>query len=269
MSWVKRLFFIVLCLVVTIYVIRGIDFLLGKIFKEADPDYISTSLGAFFGAFFVFFFVIIERMIGRILARQDRNRNALVKHQRLLNEYISIVGDLIFSIEEFTKALEANGVYTTYFPLIQLEPDLLQDFSNIDYTNDAFELNIDLRKSNQSLACVVEAYNDLKKAFLGRTILADVFHQTNHSYIVPHLKSARGFLIKMDEKIEVLFAKNKALFKSSERAIDWFLGLFTIRNSYPRGFDKKWKQELVQIKKDRELNIRRSQNELDEINQRA
>jgi uncharacterized membrane protein YdjX (TVP38/TMEM64 family) len=79
-----------------------------RIFFEQQISYIDNSLAAFTGAFVAFLFVRLAEIFDRIFRRKSKHSDALVKMERIGNEYQNLISDNLFIIEDFTDIVHRN-----------------------------------------------------------------------------------------------------------------------------------------------------------------
>lgn len=244
---VKKITFIILVLFFTALFIWVINFIFHKTILAQDSQYITSGIGAFFGAFFAFLFLIIQSGFGRIYQRKLNHRNALVKHERMLNEYFNIAGDNGYVAEGFIEAIDNGGLYIPIFVPFEVNKELLIEIAHIDYVNDMFELNAAIAKTKQAMEVITDGYNQLKASLLTGSIDKVTFDANTKGFCRSGLVKLKIVLEDLDKKTEDLFVKNKFLYKKSISTIDWFLGLFVWQVRYPRDFEKFCEPERKKI----------------------
>lgn len=239
-----------------------------KIVFTQNSEYLSTGLGAFFGAAFAFLFLILERFVGRAIERKRKHRNALVKHERMLNEYFNVIGGNIFSIEGFFESAKRGEVYLTDVCQLPIDRDILLDCSDIDYINQTFEINSEALRINQSLLVLVNGYNELRLAFLDGKIDKQTFIVNTTGFFLENLRSLKQTLIDFEIKVENVMALNRVLTKMSLSSIDWAIGFCSQSGRNSKKINNLKLIELNELKKSKAAIIELSKKEIKDREQK-
>ncbi len=234
------------------------------IFIEKDSYFIANGVGAFMGAFFAFLFLIVERLFEKIYSRNKKHRNALVKIEYTLNEYLSINYDNIALSEGFIKSIEKKYVNVSHFTKLEINREILLDLYNIDLINDFDTLNIEIYKDNESLETVSSWYNKINESFLDGKINKE-YRDINLRQVSENFKNLELFLESLEENIIIVRAKARVLLQEQESAIDWLIKIISHKEHYPNNFDKKYREEIKKIKVDIKQNTEVSKKEIDNI----
>ncbi len=216
------------------------------------------------GAFFASLFLIIERLFEKIYLRNKKHRNALVKIEYTLNEYLSINYDNIALLEGFIKSIEKGYVNVSHFTKLEINREILLDLYNIDLINDFHALNIEIYKDNESIETVSSWYNKINESFLDRKMNKES-RDININQILENYKKLKIFLKLLENNIIIVQAKVRVLLHEQESAIDWFIKIISHKEHYPDNFDKKFKEEIKKVKEKIEQNTKASKKEIDNI----
>jgi hypothetical protein len=141
-------------------------FLSYKIFWSGDDAYVNQATGAFLGAFYASLFGLGGWWFGRLINRQKRGFDAMVRAEHLLNGYLNVIGDNRALVEGAVNSFERNKFHILSFSEYRINEDLLIDFTNIGLINELFDLNVDLRRHNNSAATLKEWMNRVEQGTL-------------------------------------------------------------------------------------------------------
>lgn len=258
MRFIRRAILVIGLIGATIFLWKAESFVAYKLIAELDPAYISATLGAFFGAFIAFIFLGIEKIFTHHYQRHKRHRDALVKHERIINEYFTFNQDNIFTIQELIRSIKNDGIGIANFFQLPVDKSILIDLANLDYLNDAFSLNVEIYKLNFSFDNIHSEYVQLKGYLLETKIDANNFFTIMRQVFLPQLQGLEKRLASFDEECEIIFAKNKSLFEISESSFDWIFKFFSPTAYYPKGFSELVEERRTQIRLDREVSRSRA-----------
>lgn len=235
-----------------------------KILIEKDSNFITNGMGAFMGAFFAFLFLITERLFEKIYSRNKKHRNALVKIEYTLNEYLSINYDNIYLVEGFIKSIEKKYVNVNHFTKLGINKEILLDLYNIDLINDFHTLNIEIYKVDESLETISSWYDKINESFLDGKINKES-HDINIKQILTNFQNLKKFLESLNDKIIIVQSKIRVLLHEQESAIDWLVKIISHKEHYPNNFDKKYREEIKKVKAEIEQNTKAGKKEIDNI----
>lgn len=233
-----------------------------KIFIEKDSNFMASGVGAFMGAFFAFLFLVFGKLFAEIYSRNKKHRNALVEVEYTLNEYLGINHDNIFLINGFIEAISKNFICTNHFTKLEIDKSVLLNLYNIDLINDLHTLNMDIYKANESLETISSWYNKINETFLDQRMLKGDY-DLNLKQILKKFRTAKIFSEFLDEKIIITQAKIRVLLKERSM-VHWFVSKFiSHREHYPKNFDKKYHEEVKEVKAEIKRNTEASKREID------
>lgn len=196
----------------TIMKIFGVGLILGagvsialyvcyKLFWIRQNDYITEGLAAFTGAAVVFIFTLIGQWLNQLRQRKLRHYNALVRSDYLLNTYLNIIEDNRRLIEGAVSSFSRRGFHVLNFKHFDIDHDCVLDFRNLALINERMELNVDLRRFNESCGTCLSLYTDVKEALqTGRLTVEQA--DSNFAYIAEGLNELQKALSQLDEKIK-------------------------------------------------------------------
>ena len=173
---------------------------------------------AFMGAFFAFLFVRLGEGLHLIYKRKAINRNALVRLQHQYNDCLNVINDNIFIIDTFFSVFagynsgqQDQRVFVNRLQMIPIERDLVVDLNNLDFINDIFTLNVDLRKLNDSMDTVNHMIEETREAFIGGRI-DHANYVNNIDRQRPQMQELKKFLhAAMDDLVKALASSNLLL----------------------------------------------------------
>ena len=166
MRLIKRtLMIFAVALVAGIAIDLGI-FLTYKVLWIKEPMYITQGLAAFTGAAAAFIFTALYRLIEQLRLRKLRHYNALVQSEYLLNgDYLNIAWDNKRLIDAAIQSCEKYHFHILSFKCFEIDRNTLLAFNNLDLINESVELNVDLRRFNESFNTIQLFYADFKDGF--------------------------------------------------------------------------------------------------------
>ena len=133
---------------------------------------------AFFGAFFAFLFTRVGEWLSAKLARGKVHRNALVRLERVTQEYLNeIITNRRLAAD--SQRATANGHLYWKFPhLFSVDRSFLVDVLDIDMVQRIMGMNIHLSRYNHDVEDLRRTHDDLQKVHLGGNLPIDVWNET-------------------------------------------------------------------------------------------
>ncbi|MCK5013337.1 MAG: hypothetical protein KAS66_05930 [Candidatus Omnitrophica bacterium] len=233
---------------------------------------IEQTFAAFTGAFFAFIFICIGDMLTRLHEYQKRGYNALVELEYYFNENMNTISDNIFVIDDFKDTIEKPlrnnepAVYGNKLYQISFNNDILLRLNNLDLINKVFEFKTDVVKLNHSIDFANGTYNEIKNAFTQHLINFQTY-KINTLGLIEKLEELKKFLKKIQEKNVKLGAYVRVL-ERSKPLFTWVLHHMSLEKHYSEGLDRKVKEELIKLEKERSDTMDKSQKEIEETHGR-
>ncbi len=166
--------------------------------QGSDREAFRALLGAFSGAFFAFLFVRFGEGLKRIYDRKEKHHTSLVRLQHYFNDCLNITGDNVFVADTFLnvfdeKRLQSNDlpIFINRFHEYPIDRELVIGLTNLDFANDVYTLNVELRKLNDSLATIDRSYAQVMEAFISKKI--------DPAMYVANIRHSRGQYVEMRE----------------------------------------------------------------------
>jgi len=209
---------------------------------------------AFMGAFFAFLFVRLGEGLTLIYKRKSLSRNAMVRLQHHFNDCLNVLNDNIFVIDTFFRVFEGydanqqnQKVFANRLQMVPIEKALVVDLNNLDFVNEVFTLQVDLRKLNDSMDAANRMIEGATEAFVGGRIDL-VTYVANIDRIRPQMKDLKKFLAAtMDDVVNALASSNLLL--KNEPILSTIIRLSTPVH-YSSSHKKHLPEEIAMIKKD-------------------
>jgi len=212
---IKALPIIFLGMIAAFIFVFGV-FIFDKIFIQTDLDYINNAIGAFMGAFFAFLFIRISEVFTKIYERKKRHNDALVKLEYIYNEYLNIISDNIFIIDDFIgisqDAIQKNQPFIYFNNLHQfpINKEIILDLYNIDLINEVFSFNSNINKINDSIDAVNRAYAEIKNIFIQKQIDYKTY-EINVNMLIKKFQEIKKFLVALTEEDKEVIAMIRIL----------------------------------------------------------
>lgn len=239
-----------------------------KIFIDQNLDYINSAIGAFMGAFFAFLFIRISDGLTRIYERQIKHYNALVKLEHICNEYLNIVSDNIFVIDDFAEIAQkamANSEPFIYFNVLHeflVDKEITLNLTNLELINEVFSFEAGVDKINNSISATNRFYGDIKNTFLQKNIDFGTY-KLNVEILIGKLKELKVFLLNLDKENKQIVAMTRILMRDKP-----FLTCL-IHLISKKGFNDKMKEEIPkeikELENEIETNRKKSKEKIDEM----
>jgi hypothetical protein len=176
MSKIRKTFEIVLMAIVFGFIVVLTIIVFGKLFGVNNENSIERFQGAFAGAFFAFLFVRLAEFLNLIYKRQAKNRSALIKLEHNLNECLNIINDNIFVIDNYISIFreyrpeDRARLFSNEFLMIPIDKDIPIELTNIEYINEVFILQDNLRRLNVSMSSLNKMTEGLGKYFIEKNL---------------------------------------------------------------------------------------------------
>lgn len=242
-----------------------------KLFIEADGKFADSASAAFLGAFLAFMFVRMGDFFKSYSDRTTKNHTALIKVQHVLNGLLTTLDDNVFVIETFEKNFKFHtekADQTQIFiwgnrlhPVTQIDEHIL-DLLNIDLINELFALNVHIRKLNESMDTMNDAYVEIKDALMNNRIDQDNYLD-NVKKIHKQLLTIKKFLkSSIEETIQALAAVRVL---SKKRPLIGYLLRIISGYKYGKTFDTKRTEEIGILRNELETTVGESQDRINTV----
>ncbi len=132
--------------------------------------------------------------------------------------------------------------------------------TNLDFANELFSLNVDMRKLNGSMATIDRSYGDVKAALIAKNINRNIYvANVRHSWI--RYVEVREFLVELKVTLIKLMATAKVLSRQAAFMVQAIRGL--ARSRYSRNFPalraKEMEKATAEIKSNAQSSRARSE----------
>lgn len=165
-------------------------------------------ISAFAGAFFAFLFARLAEFLTKLYQREVQHYNSLVTLGNELNEYIGVIRDDIFVIDNFIQAITTGKIYFVKLQTLPINKDHYSSLYSLDLLNDLFSLYYLVRKLNDDMNSLNTGYFEIKSAFTdGKISKADYI--LNANIAADNLRSIKAFLGNLEEDTLALLAKTR------------------------------------------------------------
>lgn len=242
-----------------------------KLFIEADDKFSDSASAAFLGAFLAFLFVRLSDFFKSYSDRTTKNHSALIKLEHALNGLLTTLDDNIYVIETFEriyKTYTKNEKRTHVFvwanklhPVARLD-ELILELLNIDLINELFRLNVHLRKLNESMCTINDAYTESKDAMISGRIDADNY-LANASRIHKDLLDIKKFLSSSIEETTQALAAVRILAKKRPLMGDLLRRIAGYK--YGKTFEDKRAKEILKIRNELEAEMSKGQERINGV----
>lgn len=219
--------------------------------KGSDREAFRALLGAFSGAFFAFLFLRFGDSLRRIYERKEKHHTALVRLQHYFNDCLNATGDNVFIADDcisvFNEARLQSGdrpIFMSQFQEYAIDRELPIGLTNIEFLNEVYTLNVELRKLNDSMATVDRAYAQVREAFLAKRLeLPD--YLANARLTRKRYLEMKEFLLQTKRDLIRLFATSNLLLKDAPFLVRVIRAL--TKSSYPKDFKKRLTEETSRV----------------------
>lgn len=230
-------------------------------------------LGAFSGALFAFLFVRLSEALKKLYDRKEKNDTTLVRLQHYFNDCLNITSDNIFIVDFILPLVDEKRlrsgdlpVLTNKFHEYPIERELISGLTNIDFLNDAYTLNVELRKLNDSMAVVDRSYDQVRDAFLSKKIEPEMYI-SNLLHSRPRYAEIREYLLETKEDLVRLFATTNVQLREAPFLVRVIRSL--TRSRYSKRFESDLSAEIVKVSAEIEVAARKSQERIEKVHRRV
>ena len=234
-----------------------------KIFVQPDQLFIIQGLSAFMGAFFAFLFLRLADFLERIYKRQVKHYNSLVILETQLNELGGIIHDNIYLIPFFRDAITSGNIYFSKLRQLPIDRSHYESLHDIDFINDLFTFNYQLRKINDDIDSLADGYVDIKNAYIQHHIEKQDY-LINAQISADLLTALEAFLGDMEERTVQLMAKAR-LMARKDMPLGTKIARWFIHTSGSKLKKKEVDKEAKKLLKEIEETKTQSQKEIEEV----
>ena len=258
---------ILLALISAFIFVFGV-FIFNKIFIENNANYLNNAVGAFMGAFFAFLFIRIGEVLTKLYERKNKHYNALVGLERACNEYLNIISDNIFVINDFItiskSALGKNQPFVYFNELHELSVDkeITLNLANIDLINETFSFEVGIDKMNNSIRATNRFYSDIKGAFIQRNIDFETY-KANVLILMGKLEELKSFLLSLQEEDKKICAIARILMK--DRPLIIRLINLLVKNKITHDMETGIPDEIKKLEKEIAITQEKSKEKINQI----
>ena len=243
-----------------------------EVWKGTDRDAFRAMMGAFSGAFFAFLFLRLGDGLKRVYERKEKHHTALVRLQHYFNDCLNTTGDNLFIADACVRVFDETRLQTGDRPIFMnqfqqyaIDRELPVGLTNVEFLNEVYTLNVELRKLNDSLATVDRAYAQVRGAFLAKKLeLPD--YLANARLTRSRSLEMREFLIETKNDLIRLFATSNLLLKDAP-----FLGIVIralVKSSYSKDFKERLAEETSRVSLEIDGLAKESSGRIDAIQRR-
>ncbi|MEI6326811.1 MAG: hypothetical protein WCO78_01680 [Candidatus Roizmanbacteria bacterium] len=164
---------------------------------SATLKIIGETSGAFFGAFFAFMFGLVTYYWTKWVERQNKDYNAMVKLEGVLNEHLNVSSKNIFLMHGSMTTLSAGAMTYNILRNYRLVEDIELSFLDLDLINKYFDYRDSINALN----------NDFETANKATDILREVV-MSDKGNEVTIKANAQNLIGNMESLIKVVLEKD-------------------------------------------------------------
>ncbi len=140
-----------------------------------------------------------------------------------LNGHLAVMNDDVYLIDHFRGVVSKGHIHYSLPRTLGIQDPEYRDLLNLEVINDYFALNETLRKVNDDLENILNAYRKLADLYVSRTIPSQEY-LTNALLLAARLEAIARALRAKNEDVRRLLAKSRALARKdspSNRKLWW------------------------------------------------
>lgn len=230
----------ILLLVIFAFIFVFAIFVFQKIFFERDIGYISASLSAFMGAFFAFLLLRIAQWLDSLYVQKKEHFEALIKLEQLCNEYIGITIENKAQISDWIETLKKKNRWANQLQKFPRDREICLQLKDFNLLNDAFRLDMEARRLNESIEIVFNRYKELDIDFRNKLMTPEIFSMSI-SVLLPRIEELVSFHDILDNQTKTVLAQTRIL-----QGIDRPLFRFFKKRRLSKILIEKEKKEIEQ-----------------------
>lgn len=159
--------------------------------------------GAFFGAFFAFIFGLITYYWTKWVERQNKDYNAMVKLEGILNEHLNTLSRNEYLIHGSIATLKIGAMTYNILRKYRLVEDLELSFLDLDLINKYFEYRDSIEVHNHDFEVANKASDILREVFLSGKVNITAIH-TNAQILIGQLTTLSKMALATDNDTKSL-----------------------------------------------------------------
>lgn len=229
---VRKFIEILLVAIIFGFIASAAFLLFTELFSTTGISARESFYGAFMGAFFAFIFVRISEALTKFYDRMAKNQSALVKLQFYLNDCLSLLGDNVYTIDNYFNIFSNYGsdapepkLFGNELHQIPIDNNLVVSLTNIEFINDLYVINTELRKLNDSVNSMNRMLEQTTRAFIEKHIDHKTY-AANIEHYKPNMDTLRKFMYAGKKDITKALAVDLVLLRDENflsRAIRFFM----------------------------------------------
>lgn len=241
--------------------------------KGSDREAFRALIGAFSGAFFAFVFLRLGDGLKRIYERKEKHHTALVRLQHYFNDCLNTTGDNVFIADDCVRVFDESRlqsgdrpIFMSQFQQYAIDRELPIGLTNLEFLNEVYTLNVELRKLNDSLATVDRAYAQVREAFLAKKLeLSD--YLANARLTRKRSLEMKEFLLQTQRDLIRLFATSNLLLKDAPFLVRVIRAL--AKSSYSKDFKERLAEETRRVSQEMDGLAKISGERINEVQRRV
>lgn len=215
----------------------------------------STAMaGAFAGAFFALVFVRLGEALNKIYSRSERNQTSLIRLQHYVNDCMNVTNDNVFIAKNCLGVFDEAVLLTGQLPVFMnvplpcpIDKETPLGLTNIDFLNEVYSLNVDLKTMNDSMATIDRAYSQIRDAFIQKSIDPPTYLE-NARRTRERYRELAGFLMELQKDLVRTLATSRILMRRTPFFIS-IVRLITQRY-YGRKFPHELAREIARVEQE-------------------
>ena len=187
----------------------------------------------------------------RIYERKERNHTALVRLQHYFNDCLNTTADNLFIADDCVRVFDEtrlqsgdHPIFMSQFQQYEIDRELPIGLTNVEFLNEVYTLNVELRKLNDSMETVDRAYAQVREAFLAKKLeLPD--YLANARLTRKRSLEMKEFLLETKRALIRLFAASNLLLKDAPFLVTVIRAL--AKSSYSKDFKERLSEETSRV----------------------
>lgn len=235
-----------------------------------DKQLLLSLFSAFFGASMGFLGARVAATLDRVRMRHVKDHNSLVDIQRQLNTVHQLMGEAMFTLSDYGSTVGqtlsvpgALGLYSNWPGFLpELSSETLAGLINVDFFNDVYSTNQQLRRINQDIGNLGRHKNEMQSAALAGQI-SQVEYKRNLAVLLGQVQTLRAFLGSACAELVERVSAARVLMH--EERPTWAFSLRVTPRYYGRNFQKKVGAEREVVIQELKESEERSRRQIAEV----